>query len=140
MDVTVLVFLAVYVAMGFGHLPGSRTHDEIVWRGGAYHHATNNAGGIEGGMTNGEDLVLRATMKPIPTLKRAMRSVDMDTHRAFSAKYERSDTCSVPAAAVVGQCVAAFEVAGAFLEKFGGDSLAEVRRNHKAYLGALKKR
>ena len=133
---------AVEVGMGqgFAHLPGSKTHDEILYRKGRYTHASNNAGGIEGGMTNGEDVVLRATMKPIPTLRREMKSVDMINHKPFKAKYERSDTCSVPAAAVVGQCTTAFEIASAFLEKFGGDSLEEVKRNYKGYISYLRRR
>src|SRR5207248_2720232 len=91
---------------GFAGLFGSQTHDEIHYRKGRYGHDSNNAGGIEGGMSNGEELVVRATMKPIPTLMKPLKSVDMATHQGFRAKYERSDTCSVPAAAVVGLCVA----------------------------------
>ncbi len=118
---------------GFASRFGSQAHDQIHYRRGRYGHDSNNAGGIEGGMTNGEDLVLRVSMKPIPTLMKPLKSVDMATKESIKAKYERSDTCSVPAAAVVGQCVAAFELAAAFLEKFGGDSLAELKRNYQSY-------
>lgn len=95
---------------------------------------TNYSGGIEGGMTNGMPLILRAAMKPIPTLRRPLRSVDINTKKPVKAAYERSDICAVPAAAVIGEAMAALTVAGAFLEKFGGDSLAEVRRNYDSYV------
>jgi chorismate synthase len=115
-------------------------HDPIRYRQGRYVHDSNNAGGIEGGMSNGEELVLRATMKPIPTLFKPLMTVDMITKQRIKARYERSDTCAVPAACVVGQAVACFEAANAFLEKFGGDSMAELKRNHKAALAALARR
>jgi chorismate synthase len=134
------------VGLGFGsaELPGSKVHDEITWKArpgrDGYRHATNNAGGIEGGMTNGEELVLRAAMKPIPTLLKPLRSVDMADHQSYKAKYERSDVCTVPAGAVVGLSVVAWELADLMLEKFGGDSLAETKRNLAGYLKALKAR
>jgi chorismate synthase len=133
---------AVEVGLGtsFAHQPGSRVHDPIRYRQGRYVHDSNNAGGIEGGMSNGEELVLRATMKPIPTLFKPLMTVDMITKQRIKARYERSDTCAVPAACVVGQAVACFEAANAFLEKFGGDSMAELKRNHKAALAALARR
>jgi chorismate synthase len=124
----------------FAHHFGSETHDEIHYRKGRYGHDSNNAGGIEGGMSNGEELIVRASMKPIPTLMKPLKSVDMKTHQSFRAKYERSDTCSVPAAAVVGLCVAAFELADALLEKFGADSLREIKSNLASYERALRKR
>lgn len=132
----------VELGMGFqsGRLPGSKVHDEIAYRRGRYAHLSNNAGGIEGGMSNGEELCVRACMKPIPTLLKPLRSVDMRTHQAFRAKYERSDVCTVPAGAVVGLAVVALTLADAFLEKFGGDSLGETRRNWQGYLRQLKAR
>ncbi len=132
----------VEVGQGFlsSRLQGSRVHDEIFYRRGAYGHRTNNAGGIEGGMSNGEELRVRAAMKPIPTLLKPLRSVDTRTHQAFRAKYERSDVCTVPAGAVVGLAVVAFTLADAFLEKFGGDSLAETRRHWQSYQRYLKTR
>lgn len=133
----------VEVGLGFGVAgrPGSQVHDEIYHepaqnRHGslpAYRRTTNNAGGVEGGMSNGEPIVVRAAMKPIPTLYKPLRSVDMKTHEQFEATVERSDTCAVPAALVVAEAVVAIEIAGAFLEKFGGDSLAEIRRNYEGY-------
>jgi chorismate synthase len=112
--------------------PGSRVHDEIFYNGG-YYRSSNNAGGIEGGMSNGEPIVMRAAMKPIPTLYSPLRSVDMVTHEPFEATVERSDTCAVPAALVVAKAVVAIEIANALLEKFGGDSVVEIRRNLEGY-------
>jgi chorismate synthase len=128
------------LGVGFPSKMGSQVHDEIHYRRGRYGHDSNNAGGIEGGMTNGEELLARASMKPIPTLMKPLKSVDMATHQAFRAKYERSDVCSVPAAAVVGLCVTAFELADAFCEKFGSDSLREMQASYKNYQGYLKTR
>ena len=133
----------VEVGMGFGvaDRPGSRVHDEIFLDAArldagsstSYFRRTNNAGGIEGGMSNGEVIVVRAAMKPIPTLYKPLRSVDMLTHEPFEAAVERSDTCAVPAALVVAEAVVAIEIATAFLEKFAGDSLVEIRRNFEGY-------
>lgn len=103
-----------------------------------FYRKSNNAGGIEGGMTNGMPIIARAAMKPIPTLRRPLHSVDMITKEPFEAAYERSDVCAVPAAAVVGEAMAALVVAGAILEKFGGDSMEEVMRNYKAYQEYVK--
>jgi chorismate synthase len=124
----------VEVGIGFeaSRRPGSRVHDEIYYEGG-YHRYSNNAGGIEGGMSNGEPIIVRAAMKPIPTLYSPLRSVDMRTHEAFEATVERSDTCAVPAALVVAEAVVAIEIANAFLEKFGGDSIVEIKRNLEGY-------
>jgi len=129
----------VEVGIGFeaARRPGSRVHDEIYYDNG-YCRDTNNAGGIEGGMSNGEPIVLRAAMKPIPTLYKPLRSVDMRTHEAFEATVERSDTCAVPAALVVAEAVVAIEIADALLEKFGGDSVVEIRRNLEGYLGQIR--
>lgn len=133
----------VEIGLGFGvaERPGSKVHDEIFYdvealESGALtpiYRTTNNAGGIEGGMSNGEPIVLRAAMKPIPTLYKPLRSVDMVTHEPFEAAVERSDTCAVPAALVVAEAVVATEIAAAFLDKFAGDSLVEIRRNYSGY-------
>ena len=125
----------VEVGIGFdaARRPGSRVHDELFYRDG-YRRDSNNAGGIEGGMSNGEPIVVRAAMKPIPTLYSPLRSVDMRTHEPFEATVERSDTCAVPAALVVAEAVVAIEIANALLEKFGGDSVFEIHRNLKGYL------
>jgi chorismate synthase len=133
----------VEIGSGFGaaNLPGSAVHDEIFWTPkNGFFRKTNNAGGIEGGMSNGEDIVMRAAMKPIPTLMKPLRSVDMETKKAFKASVERSDVCAVPAAGVVGEAVAAFEIAAAMIEKFGGDSLDEMKRNFEQYQKDLKNR
>ena len=113
-------------------LNGSNMHDEIFYDSESkkYYRKTNNAGGIEGGMTNGEDIVLTITMKAIPTMKKPLQSVDIDTKKAISAHFERSDTCAVEACAVVGEAMAAIVLADAFLEKFGGDSIEEIRKNY----------
>ncbi|MCG2813748.1 MAG: chorismate synthase, partial [Thermodesulfovibrionales bacterium] len=100
---------------------------------------TNNAGGIEGGMTNGMPIIIRAAMKPIPTLRKPLHSVDINTKKPFKAAYERSDICAVPAAGVVGEAMTALVIADTFLEKFGGDSMAEVKRNYNSYLSYLSK-
>jgi chorismate synthase len=111
----------VEVGLGFGAaaLPGSAVHDEIVWTADAgYRRATDRAGGIEGGMSTGETIVLRAAMKPIATLRTPLRSVELGTHRPVDARFERSDTCAVPAAAVAGEAVVALCLADALLGRF----------------------
>lgn len=146
----------VSIGMGFdvANHPGSAVHDPIAFaadpaererlsrergRGpsGGFYHLSNNVGGIEGGISNGEPVVVRAAMKPIATLMRPLQSVDLKTKEPFDAVRERSDVCAVPAAAVVGEAIVAFVLAQAFLEKFGGDSIAETSRNHQAYIQYL---
>ena len=115
-------------------LPGSRVHDEIHYdtaRG--YHRLTNRAGGLEGGMSNGEPLVLRAAMKPIPTLMTPLASVDIQTHEPVDASKERSDVCAVPAAAVVAEAEVALVLADAYLRKFGSDTLSDIQAALVAY-------
>jgi chorismate synthase len=119
------------------------SHDPAPWSeghgpSGGFYRKTNRAGGLEGGMSNGEPIVVRAAMKPIATLMQPIDSVDFLTHEAVDASKERSDVCALPAAAVVGEALVATAVAGAFLEKFGGDSLAEVRRNFEGYVKSLE--
>ncbi len=114
--------------------PGSRVHDVIACTEDGICRPTNRAGGIEGGVSNGEAIVIRAAMKPIPTLSRPLPTVDLETGLPSDAARERSDVCALPAAAVVGRAAAALELARAFLEKFGGDSLDEIRRNYTGYL------
>ncbi len=121
--------------MGLAGVPGSEAHDEIFYgKARGYFHKTNHAGGIEGGMTNGADLVVRLTMKPISTLARPLASVNMKTKKAEKADFERSDVCAVPAGSVIGEALVAYTLADAFLEKFGGDSMTEIRRNYEGYL------
>jgi chorismate synthase len=119
---------------------GSDVHDEIAYDtpGRRFLRLTNRAGGLEGGITNGEDVRVTGYLKPIPTLKKALRSVDMITKEPFVAQHERSDTCTVPAAGVIGESMVALVLARAFLEKFGGDSIQETSRNYAAYLDQLR--
>ncbi|MFA5929216.1 MAG: chorismate synthase [Candidatus Margulisiibacteriota bacterium] len=120
----------VEVGLGFGaaKLPGSQVHDAFyVDKDNEVIRKTGNAGGIEGGMSNGQPIVLRAAMKPIPTLMNPLPSVDMKNKKEAKAHVERADVCALEAAAVVGEAVVAFELAKFFLDKFGGDSLAEIR-------------
>jgi len=126
----------VEIGLGFkeAELPGSQAHDEIFYeKAKGFYHKTNNAGGIEGGISNGEPIVVRAVMKPISTLKTPLQSVDLTTKAAAAAHVERSDVCAIEAAGVVGEAVSAFEIARALLEKFGGDSLEETKDNFAAY-------
>jgi chorismate synthase len=115
-------------------LRGSRAHDEILRDETGYRRETNRAGGIEAGMTNGEDVVVRAAMKPLPTLMRPLRSADLETGEPGTALVERSDTSAVEALAVVAEAAVAFELARAALEKFGGDSVGDFTAAHRAYL------
>ncbi len=128
---------AVEIGDGFraAARPGSLVHDPILPGEGTrrWRRASNRAGGLEGGVTNGEPVVLRAAMKPIATLARPLPSVDIDTWRPAAAHHERSDVCAVPAAGVVVEAAVSFVLADAFLEKFGGDSMEEVTRNYAAY-------
>src|SRR5207247_10868077 len=123
------------VAIGAGveasSLPGSEVHDEIAYNEETkeFIRATNRAGGLEGGVTNGEEIRVRGHLKPISTLRRALRSVDIDTKQEDKAAFERSDITVVPAAGVIGEAMVALVLAQAMREKFGGDSLGEMKRN-----------
>ncbi len=117
---------------------GSQAHDEIVKdEAGVAHRTTDRAGGIEGGMSNGEILRVRAAMKPISTVPKALATIDVATGEAARAHHQRSDVCAVPAAGIVAEAMVALVIANAVLEKFGGDSVAETERNLKAYLAAI---
>lgn len=132
------------VEIGWGFraagLPGTQTHDEIFYEAGrrnttkGFYRKTNRAGGIEGGISNGEDIVLRLAVKPVSTLRKPLRSVDVVTKEPLRALVERADTCVVPAVAVVGEAVAALVLADAFLAKFGSDCRVEIEENYKACL------
>jgi chorismate synthase len=119
---------------------GSEVHDAIFYDAAArrFTRPTNRAGGLEGGITNGEEVVCRAAMKPIATLRRALPSVDIRTKEAFDAAHERSDICAVAAASIVGEAMVAITLADALLEKFGGDSLRELTRNVEGYRAQLE--
>lgn len=120
-------------------VPGSAAHDEIFYDPRReYHRQTNHAGGLEGGMTNGEPVVARACMKPIPTLTKPLRSVDMSTGAEAPAMKERSDVCAVPAAAVVGEAMLAIELVRALIGKFGGDSVRDMRTSMDSYRERLR--
>ncbi|HXV85328.1 MAG TPA: chorismate synthase [Gemmatimonadales bacterium] len=134
----------VEIGMGFeaARRPGSQVHDEIRGQGGAtsggFARQTNRAGGLEGGMTTGEPLVLRAAMKPISTLMQPLGTVDLATGQPARAQSERSDVTAVPAMGVIAEAMTALVLADAMCEKFGGDSLPEMRRNYAAYVQALR--
>jgi chorismate synthase len=143
----------VEIGLGFemARRRGSQVHDEIFFDPSkmvtegtprivptGFYRGSNNSGGTEGGMTNGAPLIVRVAMKPISTLMSPLQSVDLRTKQATDASVERSDVCAAPAAAVVGESVIAFELADAFLEKFGGDSLREITRNYESYLEQIK--
>jgi len=119
---------------------GSAAHDEIAYDAPQrrFYRLTNRAGGVEGGISNGEEIRVVGYLKPIPTLKKALRSVDMISKEPFLAQHERSDTCTVPAAGVIGESMVAYVLANALLEKFGGDSMSETQRNYDAYLKQLR--
>lgn len=132
----------VEVGLGFeaARRFGSQVHDEILpATNGALQRTHNNAGGFEGGMTNGQPVVVRAAMKPLSTLMKPMRSVDLQTGEEVRGAVERSDVCAVPAAAVIGEAVVAIELAAAALEKFGGDSVAELKCNLASYLESCRR-
>ncbi|SFX00382.1 chorismate synthase [Thermoactinomyces sp. DSM 45891] len=127
--VSINAFKGVEFGIGFeaAHLRGSQVHDEIIWsKERGFTRATNRLGGFEGGMTTGEEMIVRGVMKPIPTLYKPLMSVDIDTKEPFAASIERSDSCAVPAASVVAEAVVAWEVAQALLEKFPADTAEEL--------------
>jgi len=131
----------VEIGEGFKNagLFGSEVHDEIAYnKRMGFHHFTNRAGGIEGGMSNGEPIILRVAKKPISTLRKPLRSVDIETKKEIRAAYERSDVCALPAASVIGEALCAWVISDAFLEKIGGDFMEEVRARYKIYLKHIR--
>jgi chorismate synthase len=138
---------AVEIGLGIesARRQGSDVHDEIDAdernvKAGRVRRRTNRAGGMEGGISNGEQIIVRAAMKPISTLMRPLGTIEMKTREPAQAVAERSDVTAVPAMGVIAEAMTAFVVAQAFLEKFGGDSLGETRRNYQGYLAALSER
>ncbi|MET9465500.1 chorismate synthase [Streptomyces sp. NPDC006544] len=129
----------VEIGDGFGlaRVPGSKAHDEIVWTPDGVRRTTGRAGGTEGGMSTGELLRVRAAMKPIATVPRALATIDVSTGEAAPAHHQRSDVCAVPAAGIVAEAMVALVLADAVAEKFGGDSVGETRRNVRGYLENL---
>jgi len=147
MSIQAIKAVGVGLAADVGHLPGSQVHDEIVTAGSSpsgtvpgISRPTNRAGGLEGGVTNGEDVRVTAWMKPISTLMKPLRSVDLDTMDAAEATVERSDVCAVPAAAVVGEAMVALILADAAIQKFGGDSIDELVAAWQRYGASLAAR
>jgi len=126
---SVNAFKAIEIGSGFssGEKFGSEIHDEIEWDGSRYNRTTNNAGGIEGGMSNSMPIVIRIAMKPIPTLIKSLKSVDIITKEAKDAHKERTDSCAVPAASIIGESMLCFVLADTLLEKFGGDSMEQIK-------------
>ena len=118
--------------------PGSQVHDEIFHNGEHFTRPTNRAGGLEGGITNGEELRVKGYMKPISTLKKPLHSVDIDTKAEDLAAFERSDVTAVPAAGVIGEAMVSIVLANSMREKFGGDSISEMRRNYEGYVESLR--
>lgn len=119
---------------------GSKTHDEIFVENGKYIRKTNNAGGIESGMTNGENIVITAYMKAIPTMKKPLNSIEIDTKKEVQAHFERSDTCAVAACSVVAEAMASIVIADAMLEKFSHDSIDEMKTNYENYTNKISER
>jgi chorismate synthase len=132
----------VEIGVGFdaGRRPGSEVHDEIFYGNSRFYHKTNNAGGIEGGVSTGEDIVIQVVKKPIPTLMKPLYSVDMDTKESLKAHIERSDVTAVPACSVICEAVVAPVIASAFLEKFGRDHLEDVKTAFNHYIERVKNR
>jgi len=132
---SIQAFKGVEIGLGFeaARRPGSQVHDEIAYADGAFFRKSNRAGGLEGGMTNGEAIIVRGAMKPIPTLYAPLETVDVRTKEPYKATVERSDVCAVPAAAVVAEAAVAITLAEALLEKFGGDSLEEIQSHLEAH-------
>jgi len=126
-------FKGVEFGLGFslGDVTGHQAHDIMSIKSGKISRETNNAGGLEGGMTNGEDLIVRAVLKPLPTMTKPLPSIDYKTKKSVAAHVERADICPIEAAMVVAESMVAIEVAKYFLEKFGGDSLVEIKKNYQ---------
>ena len=124
-------FKGIEIGMGFKQAeePGSNVHDEIGWNGKKYIRYSNNAGGIEGGMSNAQPIIIRCVMKPIPTLIKPLRSIDINTKEKKLAHKERTDSCSVPAASIIAESMLCFSLADSLLEKFGGDSIEQIKKH-----------
>jgi len=135
MSIPAIKSVSIGLGEDSGKVFGSEMHDEIFPKGDnkEYQRKTNNAGGIEGGMSNGMPIIAKAAMKPIPTLKKPLSSINLENGLEHTAHYERSDVCAAPAASVVGEAMLAISLINAFLEKFGGDSLAEIKSNFENY-------
>jgi chorismate synthase len=147
MSIPAVKGVEIGLGMEAARRPGSAVHDAILgdqrdksFTRGGFRRATNNAGGLEGGMTTGEPLIVRVGMKPISTLMAPLKTVDLASGKEAQAQSERSDVTAVPAMGVIAEALVALVLADAMLEKFAGDSLAEMRRNYLGYLGSLESR
>ena len=139
MSIQAIKGVEIGVGFEYGNLPGSQAHDELFYEEGrGYYRTSNRAGGLEGGMTNGEDIIVKAVMKPIPTLMQPLSSVDVHTHEAVKACRERSDVCAVSAASVVGEAMMAIVMTEAVLEKFGGDCMVDFLAAVRHYKDRIK--
>jgi chorismate synthase len=139
MSIQAIKGVEIGVGFEYGNLPGSQAHDELFYEEGrGYYRTSNRAGGLEGGMTNGEDIIVKAVMKPIPTLMQPLSSVDVHTHEAVKACRERSDVCAVSAASVVGEAMMAIVMTEAVLEKFGGDCMVDFLASVRHYKDRIK--
>lgn len=136
MSIQAIKGVEIGAAFEIARTVGTRAHDQLEPGTGGPRRLSNHAGGLEGGVTNGQPLVVRAAMKPISTTLTPMRSIDVTTGEAALAQYQRSDICAVPAASIVGEAMVAFVLADAFLEKYGGDSMAEIRERYERPAGS----
>ena len=140
MSIQAIKAVEVGLGSGFAQVPGSLAHDEIFYSNkNGFYRTTNRAGGIEGGISNGQDIEITCTMKPIPSLVKQLKSVNIHTKKTEKAEAIRSDICAVPAAGVVGEAAVAYELAKAMVEKFGGDSLEDMKHNYKSYISRIQK-
>ena len=140
MSIGAVKSVEVGIGRNCAELLGSQMHDEIELINGEIKRKTNNAGGIEGGMSNGEPIILTIAMKPIPTMKKPLKSINLKTKEPIDAHFERSDTCAVEACAVVAEAMSAIIIADEYLQKFGGDSIKEILANYNNYVSMIKER
>ncbi len=132
MSINAMKSVEIGMGVGVAQNPGSAVHDQIYYnKKNGYYRTSNNAGGLEGGMTNGEPVIARISMKPLPTMVTPLDSVDVKTKSSKQAHYERADVCAVPAAVIVGEAMMAIVLANALIDKIGGDSIEEMKRNYK---------
>ncbi len=149
MSINAIKAVEIGTACSSSKLPGSKVHDAIYYskkdvsthsRCGKYYRKTNNAGGLEGGISNGEPITIRIFMKPIPTLSKPLGTVNIKNHKPVKAAKERSDCCAVPSAGVVGEAMLAFAISNAFLQKYGEDNIKEIKNNFEKYTSGLEER
>ncbi len=140
MSIQAVKSVEIGIGKNAAELTGAETHDEIFIKDGRYYRKTNNAGGIEAGMTNGENIVITASMKAVPTMQKPLHSVALDKKEAVTAHFERSDICAVPSCAVVAEAMSAVIIADALEEKFSHDNISEMKSNYNNYLNMISER